>query len=89
MAQEVERVARGQQVNADILTWASSQATGSLARVLYEAYMSGALKVVIEGRTVEYRSLSDLERVMSSSYNSSLSASQRRPSVTYAQFSRG
>lgn len=71
-----------------VLTWALAQATGSAARGLADAYTSGALRVTFEGRTVEYRTLADIDTALSALYNASFSEAARPASYTLASFRR-
>lgn len=70
------------------LAWALAQATTSRWRVLADAYTSGTLRVTFEGRTVEYRSLAEIERALSAGYGAETVAA-RRPGYTLVQFQRG
>lgn len=70
---------------ADTLAWAQAQAAGTAARALADAYATGTLRVTVDGRTVEYRALADIERAMSSLYAASLPAVARRPAMTVAR----
>lgn len=57
---------------------------------LKQAYASGALRVVHEGKTVEYGSEADLLRRIRMVENDLKSASgQNTPNVSFSSFSRG
>lgn len=72
-----------------VLSWAISQAVGTAARSLSDAYTSGTLAVrFADGRQVQYRTLADIERALAALYGVANSGS-RRPAVTYAAFNRG
>lgn len=75
-------------MNPDALAWALAQPAGSHGAALAKAYTSGALRVTFDGRTVEYRSVSDLARVLAALYAASL-VSARRPSLTVARVGDG
>ena len=70
-----------------VLAWALAQPAASRASVLAAAYTGGTTRVTFDGRTVEYRSLDDLGRVLAVLRGAEMSAT-RRPSVTLASFSR-
>jgi hypothetical protein len=70
---------------ADTLAWAQAQAPGTAARALADAYATGTLRVTVEGRTVEYRALGDIERALSAMHAAALPATSRRPAMTTAQ----
>jgi len=70
---------------ADTLAWAQAQPPGTPARSLADAYVTGTMRVTVDGRTVEYRSLADIERALGALHVASMSVAQRRPSVTIAQ----
>jgi hypothetical protein len=70
---------------ADTLAWAQAQAAGTAARALADAYATGTLRVSVEGRSVEYRSLPDLERALSALHAAATPAATRRPAKTIAQ----
>ncbi len=55
--------------------------------VLAAAGASGTTRVTFDGRTVEYRSLDELGRALSVLHAAENTAA-RRPSVTFASFSR-
>lgn len=71
-----------------VIAWAQAQAAGSAARGLLDAYTSGALRVTFEGRTVEYRTLADIDTALSALYNASFSAATRPASFTLANLRR-
>jgi hypothetical protein len=68
----------------DTLTWAQAQASGTAARTLYDAYATGTTRVTVDGRTVEYRSLADIERALVALHAASLPATSRQPRMTIA-----
>lgn len=70
---------------ADVLAWAFAEPAGSRARALADAYTGGTMRVTIDGRSVEYRSLADIERALSALYAASQSAISRRPRATVAR----
>jgi hypothetical protein len=74
---------------ATALAWAQAQAAGSQARGLADAYLSGALRVTHDGRTVEYRSSADLRGAISALYSASISTTLRRPAMTIARLGDG
>lgn len=76
-------------MSADVLAWGLAQPQGSLTRALAEAYMTGAEEVVHDGVRVRYRSRADMMRVLSESYEGTLSTASRRPAATYARYNRG
>jgi hypothetical protein len=76
-------------MSADVLSWALSQPAGSRYRVLAEAYTTGAEEVVHEGARIRYRSREEMMEILGQGHAAGLTDSSRRPSVTYARFSRG
>lgn len=70
------------------LAWARAQAAGTEARALAAAYTGGTLRVSFDGRTVEYRTLSEIDAALMALYAAENPA-ERRPSMTYARFQRG
>ena len=70
-----------------VLAWALAQPAGSRAAALAAAYTGGATRVTFDGRTVEYRSLDELGRAMAA-LRGAETAAARRPSLTFASFSR-
>ena len=74
-------------MDPSVLAWALAQPVGSRAAALAAAFTGGTTRVSFEGRTVEYRSLDDLGRVLAVLRGAEMSAT-RRPSVTLASFSR-
>lgn len=73
---------------AETLAWALAQ-TGTRARALADAYSSGTRRVTFEGRTVEYATIAEMERVLTALYQASLNETQRRPSRTIAVIGGG
>ena len=69
------------------LAWALAQPAGSRAAALAAAFTGGTTRVTFDGRTVEYRSLDELGRALSV-LHAAENAAARRPSVTFASFSR-
>ncbi len=55
---------------------------------LANAIATGATVVVQDGQRVEYRSLSDMQKLLAE-MDRDLAPSNARPAVTYARFSRG
>lgn len=76
-------------MNPSVLAWALAQPAGSAAANLAAAYLSGTLRVTVEGRTVEYRTLSELVQVLSALYASAVAATSRRPTSAVARLSDG
>lgn len=70
-----------------VLAWALAQPAGIRAAVLAAAFTGGTTRVTFDGRTVECRSLDDLGRGLSVLHDAE-NASVRRPSLTFASFSR-
>lgn len=70
-----------------VLAWALAQPAGSRAAVLASAYTSGTTRVTFDGRTIEYRSLDELDRALAV-LRGAENSTARRPSVTLASFSR-
>ena len=70
-----------------VLTWALAQPAGSRAAALAAAYTGGTTRVSFDGRTVEYRSLDELGRVLVVLRGAEITAAHR-PGVTFASFSR-
>ena len=70
-----------------VLAWALARAAGDRWRALADAYATGTLRVTFEGRTVEYRSLAEIERALAAGYAAE-NVAARRPGVTYATFTR-
>jgi hypothetical protein len=70
-----------------VLAWALVQPVGSRAAALAAAYTGGTTRVTFDGRTVEYRSLDELGRALSV-LHAAENAAARRPSITFASFSR-
>lgn len=70
------------------LAWARAQGPGTEARALAAAYTNGTTRVTFEGRTVEYRSLTEIDAAIVALYAAENPA-ERRPSATYARFQRG
>ncbi|MGK7865196.1 phage head-tail joining protein [Falsiroseomonas sp. E2-1-a4] len=71
-----------------VLAWALAQPAGTRAAVLAAAFTGGTTRVTFDGRTVEYRLLDELGRALSV-LHAAENAAARRPSVTFATFSRG
>lgn len=71
------------------LSWAMAQPAGTPARALADAYTAGVTKVTYDGKSVDYFSVSGLERAISSLYAASLPATHRRPGVTIARLGGG
>jgi hypothetical protein len=74
---------------ADTLAWALAQPAGSAARALADAYSGGTTRVSIDGRSVEYRSLADIERALTALHAAGQSAASRRPSRAVAMIGDG
>ena len=70
-----------------VLAWALAQPAGSRAAALAAAYTGGTTRVTFDGRTVEYRSLDELGRVLAVLRGAEMAAT-RRPCVTLARFAR-
>ena len=70
-------------MNPAVLAWALERPTTDLWRKLVGAYASGVTKVSHEGRQVEYRSLAEIERVLTTAFAATNSA-LRRPAKTVA-----
>jgi hypothetical protein len=69
------------------LAWALAQPAGGRAAVLAAAYTGGVTRVTFEGRTVEYRSLTELGQAIAALHGAE-NAAARRPGMTLASFSR-
>jgi len=74
---------------ADALAWAQTQAVGSRARALSDAYASGTRRVQFDGRTIEYASTAEIERTLSALHQAASSAASRRPASTIAVIGSG
>jgi len=74
-------------MNPVVLAWAIAQALGNRWRGLADAYTGGTTRVTFEGRTVEYRSLAEIAQAMTAGYAAE-NTTQRRPSLTFAGFTR-
>ena len=70
-----------------VLAWALAQPAGTRAAVLAAAFTGNTTRLTFDGRTVEYRSLDELGRALSV-LHAVENTSARRPSVTFARFSR-
>ena len=70
-----------------VLAWALAQPPASRAQTLAAAFTGGTTRVTFDGRTVEYRSLDDIARALTT-LHAAENAAARRPSVTFASFSR-
>lgn len=73
-------------MSPEVLAWAQAQTVGTPPRVLVDAYLLGALRVTIDGKTVEYRTSAEMERVLALQHSATLAASARRPSFTLVRF---
>jgi hypothetical protein len=71
------------------LAWAMAQPAESRARALADAYTAGVTKVTYDGKSLDYFSVSGLERAISTLYAVNLPASHRRPGVTIARLGGG
>jgi hypothetical protein len=71
-----------------ILAWALARPTGDRWRGLAEAFAAGTTRVSFDGRTIEYRALDEITRALAAGHAAE-NAAMRRPSVTFASFSRG
>jgi hypothetical protein len=76
-------------MNPNALSWALAQPSGSPAAALAASYLGGTLRVTVDGRTVEYRSISDLASVLGALYAATASSAARRPSSSVARLSDG
>jgi hypothetical protein len=72
-------------MNTEALAWALAQPAGSEARVLASAFTSGTQRVTFEGRTVEYRSTTDLAAALAALFAASDAPGARRPRVAVAR----
>ena len=73
----------------EVLAWAVAQAAGSRWRSLADAYTSGELQVTFaDGRSVRYRSTSEMAGVLASGYAAENTTS-RRPARTIAVIGDG
>lgn len=70
-----------------VLAWALALPVTSRYRSLAEAYTSGATRVMIEGRSVEYRSTAEIAAILTAGYRAE-HPTGRRPGATYAQVGR-
>jgi hypothetical protein len=75
-------------MNPNVLAWALAQAAGSHAATLVAAYLGGVLRVTFEGRTVEYRSSTELAQALGALYAATQVAA-RRPSSVVARVGSG
>ena len=74
-------------MNPDALSWALAQPLGNRWRGLAEAFAGGTTRVSFDGRTVDYRSLSEISTALAAGYAAE-NSSARRPSTTFASFTR-
>ncbi len=74
-------------MNLDALAWAIAQPAGNRWRGLADAFTGGTIRVTFEGRTVEYRSLTEIGVALAAGYAAENPA-QRRPGMTLARFTR-
>lgn len=63
------------------LTWALAQPAGSRAAALAAAYTGGTRRVQVDGRTVEYASMADIERAMTALYFAQNPQPRRRRAI--------
>lgn len=66
------------------LQWALAQPADSQARALADAYLSGVKVVMVEGRRVEYATMSEVLQAISN-LHAAMNPSRRRPSATVAR----
>jgi hypothetical protein len=71
-----------------ILAWALAQPEGGRAQALAAAFTNGTTRVTFDGRTVEYRALTEIARALAALRGAEVQ-SVRRPNVTFASFARG
>ena len=74
-------------MDPNVLAWALAQAAGTRAAMLAAAFTGGTTRVTFDGRTVEYRSLDEIGRALAV-LRGAENSTARRPSVTFASFSR-
>jgi len=74
---------------AETLAWALAQTAGSRARALADAYTAGTRRVTFEGRTVEYATVKEMQRILSDLHAASVTSSQRRPARVVAVIGGG
>ena len=70
-----------------ILAWALALPAGHRWRGLAEACAGGTTRVSFDGRTSEYRSLAEISTALAAGYAAE-NSSARRPSTTFASFTR-
>ena len=70
-----------------VLARALAQPAGAHAVVLAAVFTGGTTRVTFDGRTAEHRSLDELGRALSV-LHAAENIAARRPSVTFASFSR-
>lgn len=75
-------------MNPNALAWALAQPANSHAAALAAAYLGGTLRVTVDGRTVEYRSISEIATALGVLYAATASTA-RRPSAAVARLSDG
>jgi hypothetical protein len=63
------------------LRWALTQPVGSRAYLLAQAYTGGTKRVTVDGRTVEYTTMAEMERVMTALYEATSTAPRRRRAI--------
>ena len=74
-------------MNPVILAWAFGQPAGNRWRGLAEAFAGGTTRVSFEGRSIEYRSLAEINTALAAGYAAE-NSSTRRPTTTFASFTR-
>jgi hypothetical protein len=75
-------------MDGTILAWALARPPQDRWRALADALVAGTTRVSFDGRTVEYRSVADLARLLEAGYAAE-NAAPSRVSMTLATFSRG
>jgi hypothetical protein len=75
---------------ATVMAWAAGQPAGSQAHALRDMILSGVLSTrLADGAMVQYRSVAEMERALTSLYQASIAAPLRRPGVTIARVGSG
>ena len=73
---------------SDALAWALAQEPGTRAYNLAQAYTGGTRRVTVDGRTVEYASLTEMERVLSA-LHAAMNPAVRRGGAAVARVGNG
>lgn len=73
---------------SDALAWALAQAPGTRPHNLADAYTAGTRRVAVDGRVVEYASLTEMERVLTALHDA-LNPAARRGGASVARVGAG